>query len=188
MAKFTPALVLVVCLVSLDATRAQDMAKPLGKWERKIGKNHVTLIVEENRLHVMNLGEKPCTLHADYHMTKDGVIYGVVTSIECDDDEDDNNSDKLMIDAPFSCRFRIDEGALLIRDLRTGAGDNKEEAWNGRFKAVIPTAAQTSTAYPVPATAGRLVPCPSPSTSAGKPATDTVRNEQTFNFPSGLSR
>src|SRR5215469_12274019 len=88
MAKFTPALVLAVCMTSLSACRAQEMTKPLGKWERKSGKSHVTLIVEENRLHVTFIGENPCTLHADYAMTKDGVVYGVVTSIECDDDED----------------------------------------------------------------------------------------------------
>lgn len=150
MAKFTPALALVVCTALLSVARAQDMAKPLGKWERKIGKNHVTLIVEDNRLHMTNLGEHPCTLHADYHTTKDGVVYGVITSVECDADEDGDSPDKFFLDAPFSCCFRVDEGALLIRNLRSVAGGNKEEVWNGRFKAVAPAPARVPTTYPVP--------------------------------------
>src|SRR5262249_41441915 len=72
---------------------------------------------------------------------KDGVIYGVVTSIECDDDED---AIKTMIDAPFSCRYRIDEGALIVRDLKCHETDSKDSAWSGRFKAVNPMPAHTA--------------------------------------------
>jgi hypothetical protein len=147
MAKFTPALALAVCVTSLGACRAQEMTKPLGKWERKSGKSHVTLIVEENRLHVTFIGENPCTLHADYAATKDGVIYGVVTSIECDEDED---AIKTMIDAPFSCRYRIDEGALIVRDLKCHETDSKDNAWTGRFKAVNPTPTHTAVLPPSP--------------------------------------
>jgi hypothetical protein len=123
------------------------MTKPLGKWERKAGKSHVTLIVEENRLHVTFIGENPCTLHADYAATKDGVIYGVVTSIECDDDED---AIKTMIDAPFSCRYRIDEGALIVRDLKCHETDSKDSAWTGRFKAANPMPSHTAACPPPP--------------------------------------
>jgi hypothetical protein len=136
MTKFTPALTLVVCLAGLSAARAEEISKPLGKWERKIGKSVVTLIVDENRLHATFVGEKACTLHADYAMTRDGVIYGVVTSIECDDDED---SAKVLFDVPFSCRFRIDEGALIVHDLKCHEVDSKDDVWNGRFKVVSPS-------------------------------------------------
>ncbi len=146
MAKFTQALALAVCVASLGgAVHAQSMAKPLGKWERKAGKSHVTLIVEENRLHVTFLGDSSCTLHADYAATKDGVIYGVVTSIECDDEE----AIKTMFDAPFSCRYRIDEGALIVRDLKCHETDSKDSAWTGSFKAVNPMPSHTA-AWPSP--------------------------------------
>ena len=136
MTKIPPALTLVLCLASATALHAQEIAKPLGKWERKIGKNHVTLIVDDNRLHMISAGESIGALHADYSMTRDGVIYGVVTSIECDDD-DDGESTKAMFDAPFSFRFRIDEGALIIYDAK-GRDAGKDELYNGRFKAVVP--------------------------------------------------
>ncbi len=149
MAKFTPALALVVCAASLSAGRAQDTTKPLGKWERKAGKSHVTLIVEENRLHVTFIGDNPCTLHADYAATKDGVIYGVVTSIECDDED----ALKTMFDAPFSCRYRIDEGALIIRDLKCHETEGKDSAWTGSFKAATPTSSRTAVIPPSPSAA-----------------------------------
>jgi hypothetical protein len=132
MAKGTPALALAVWLASLGALHAQEMAKHLGKWERKIGKSHVTLIVEENRLHVTVVGDEPCTLHADYGMTKDGIVYGIITSFESDEED----ADKSIFDAPFTCRYRIDEGALIIRDLKCREVTGKDELWNGRFKAV----------------------------------------------------
>lgn len=137
MAKFPPALTLVVCLASVGALSAQETTKPLGRWERKIGKNNVTLIIDENRLHIISTGEKPGALHADYAMTRDGVIFGVVTSIECDEDEEMDAS-KTLFDAPFTFRFRIDEGALIIHDAKLYDVDSKENLWNGRFKAVRP--------------------------------------------------
>jgi hypothetical protein len=126
------------------------MVKPLGKWERKAGKSHITLIVEENRLHVTFIGDNPCTLHADYAATKDGVIYGVVTSIECDDEE----AIKAMFDAPFSCRYRIDEGALIVRDLKCHETDSKDSAWTGSFKAVNPMPTHTAVVPPPPSAVG----------------------------------
>lgn len=141
MAKITPALMLVVYLTTANAASAQSMTKPLGKWERKLGKGNITLIVEENRLHACFAGETPCTLHADYSTTKDGVIYGVITSIECDDDEE---AVKAICDAPFSCRYRLDEGSLIIRDLKCHEVDSKDNVWNGRFKAVAPVPVHTA--------------------------------------------
>jgi hypothetical protein len=202
MAKFIPALMLVVCLAS--ALRAQEMTKPLGKWERKIGKNHVTLIVDENRLHITYAGDKPGTLHADYAMTRDGLIYGVVTSIECDEDEE-ADATKTLFDAPFSFRFRIDEGALIIHDAKAHDADSNDDLWNGRYKVVRPTttrAAVVPTTYyevspylvPGPSPFFAPPPCPiAPSFSSPKegqsnqPKSPTER-ETIFNFWMGYSR
>ena len=149
MVKFTPALTLAVCLMSVSALSAQEWTKPIGRWERKVGKNHLTLIIENNRLHISSSGEKLGALHADYAMTRDGVIYGVVTSIECDEDEEMDAS-RTLFDAPFTFRFRIDEGALIIHDAKLYDVDSKENLWNGRFKAVRPVttrAAAVPTSY-----------------------------------------
>jgi hypothetical protein len=188
MTKFTPALTLVVCLASAAALPAQEMTKLLGKWERKIGKNRVTLTVEDHRLHVTYAGEKTGTLHADYSVTHDGVIYGVVTSIECDEDEE-AEATKTLFDAPFSFRFRIDEGALIIHDAKSHDADSKDDVWNGRFKAAGPAA-----------THGTVVPTSYYSTPIGSPYTapsppcpigssfSTPSGVQTFQFWTGFSR
>jgi hypothetical protein len=205
MTKFTPALTLVVCLASAGVLPAQDITKPLGKWERKIGKSHVTLLVENNRLHATFIGEKPCVLHADYSMTRDGVLFGVVTSIECEEDED---SIKTVFDAPFSCRFRIDEGALIIHDLKCHEVDSKDDVWNGRFKAISPTSMQAaaSASYPTPvgyqyfpsATEAGLYnsayttpiryPSSPPAPGTNYPSPSTPAATQTFQFWQGFTR
>src|SRR5437660_8193804 len=73
--------------------------RPLGKWERKVGKNTCALVFEDNRLHIVLTGEASGTIHADYAMTRDGTIYGIVTSFDMGED-----SDKLaeVMDMPFS--------------------------------------------------------------------------------------
>ncbi|HTU19682.1 MAG TPA: hypothetical protein VMG10_16595 [Gemmataceae bacterium] len=187
MATFIPALTLLVCLASTGASSAQEITKPLGRWERKIGKNCITLIIDENRLHISSTGEKPGALHADYAMTRDGVIYGVVTSIECEEDEDMDAS-KTLFDAPFTFRFRIDEGALIIHDAKLYDVDSKENLWNGRFKAVHPTTARAAPAppyYTVPASWPY-----NPSTPPGviDPSFDTLNKMQYYNFWMGFSR
>ncbi len=190
MAKLTSALTLVIWLTSLGALQAQETAKPLGKWERKIGKSPATLIVEETRLHLTILGAKPCAVHADYSMTKDGVIYGLITSVECGD-EDSEDDAKLILDAPFSCRYRIDEGALIVRDLKCQEMGSKDDMWNGRFKAVAPTAtrAVVPPAY-LGTTSGRAYYSPEPTTSGS--SSSTSKNEPIAplfgGFGSGLSR
>jgi len=144
MVKFIGALMFVVCLVPANAVHAQELAKPVGKWERKVGKNHVVLIVEDHRLHVVCTGEKTVTLHADYAMTRDGLVYGVVTSIECDEDEEVGLV-RTLFDAPFCFRFRIDEEALIIHDMKAHGADSRDDMWNGRYKAVRPAATRAET-------------------------------------------
>jgi hypothetical protein len=142
MARYVPVLTLVISVVSVGALHAQETPKPLGKWERKVSKTHVLLSLEDNRLHINCTGEKSITLHADYAMTHDGLIYGVVTSIECEED-DEAEMTKTLFDAPFSFRFRIDEGALIIHDMKAHDADSKDDMWNGRYRAVQSTSART---------------------------------------------
>jgi hypothetical protein len=186
MAKFTPALTLVVCLASVSALTAQEITKPLGRWERKSGKNCITLIIDENRLHIISTGEKPGALHADCAMTRDGVIFGVVTSIECEEDEDEDAS-KTLFDAPFTFRFRIDEGALIIHDAKLYDVDSKENLWNGRFKAVHPvmTRAVVPSYYTVPA---RWSHNPSPPSTPIALPFDTPNSSPSFNYWMGYTR
>ncbi|MHB1425500.1 MAG: hypothetical protein ACYC3I_20220 [Gemmataceae bacterium] len=191
MVKFIPALTLAICLASVGGLRAQDMTKPIGRWERKVGKNHVALIVEDHRLHVSYSGENVVTLHADYATTRDGVIYGVVTSIEGDEDEE-AEATKTLFDAPFSFRYRIDEGALIIHDAKSSDAVSKDDLWNGRFKAVRSAlthgAAASGSSY-----LNYFTPAAAPSTSPPPPTPigssySTPTDAQSFNFWMGYIR
>jgi hypothetical protein len=189
MVKWISALTLVVCMASTSALCAQEITKPLGKWQRKVGKTNVTLNVENNRLHILCTGDKAITLHADYAMTHDGLIYGVVTSIECDED-DEAETTKTLFDAPFSFRFRIDEGALIIHDMKAHDADSKDDMWNGRYKivrpattrdAIVPTSGTIPSSYSFPFN----TPATSPSNNSSSLSTTGA---QTFNYWMGFSR
>jgi hypothetical protein len=114
-----------------------DLIKPIGRWMRKIDKNHVRLDIEEGRLHLRCAGEKSLVIHADYQITRDRVVYGIVTSVEFDEEDTEGQVENLS-DAPFSFSFRLDEGTLLIRDLKCAVDEFYGKKWTGRFKAVEP--------------------------------------------------
>jgi hypothetical protein len=189
MAKWISALTLMVCVASASALCAQEITKPLGKWQRKVGKTNVTLNVESNRLHIVCTGDKAITLHADYAMTHDGLIYGVVTSIESDE-EDEADTAKTLFDAPFSFRFRIDEGALIIHDMKAHEADSKDDMWNGRYKTVRPATAHDGvvpTSYTIPGYYSFPFSTPSIAPSNNSSSCSPTGG-QTFNYWMGFSR
>lgn len=191
MAKFIPAWTLVLCLASGSALHAQELTKPLGKWERKIGKSHITLMVEENRLHIrFASGDVSGSAHADYSITRDGVVFGIVTSLECDDEDQEAEGIKEFYNAPFSFRFRIDEGALVISDVKTLSAESKEnEQLNGRFKPVSSAAraAIVPTSYHF-ATTRSPQPIPSPADWHNPLPFAPAEKEKTIYFYSGIER
>lgn len=190
MAKFTPALALIACLASLSTLHAQEVTKPLGKWERKIDKHRVTLIIEDNRLHLHFAGgDVSASAHADYTMTRDGVLFGIITSLECDDEDKEVEGIKAFLNAPFSFRFRIDEGALMISDVKSVLSDSKgDEQLNGRFKAIAsPTrAGVVPTSYTLPMS-NSYNTSPTPPTPVGASFT-TPAGVQSFNYWMGFTR
>jgi hypothetical protein len=204
MVKFISALALVVCLASASTLYAQEMGRPLGKWERKVGKTHVMVSIEDTRLHISCTGDKCITLHADYAMTHDGLIYGVVTSIECDEDEEAEMG-RTLFDAPFCFRFRIDEAALIIHDMKAHDADSKDDMWNGRYKSVQPATTHPAVLAPSPVIAPQQLiqsastpvmppPCPiapsfsSPKDGDAKSKKTSVDPETIFNTWMGFVR
>jgi hypothetical protein len=199
MAKFTPVWTLVACLASGGILHAQEMTKPLGKWERKIDKHRVTLIIEDNRLHIhVAGGDVSGSAHADYTMTRDGVLFGIITSLECDDEDKEAEGIKDLLNAPFSFRFRIDEGALLISDVKTinSGGSKDDEQLNGRFKAaasasrpaVVPTTSYTYPTFIAPITTPPSPTPPPPPTPVGASFTTPTTGTQYFNYFMGWTR
>ncbi len=108
-------------------------AKPVGLWKRDVaGVCQITFRVEDNRLFATCRLTKEdevsvIEIEGDYSVTKDSVLYGVVTSVEVK--AADSKPEELLetranankfIDQPFSLRFRVDDGVLTVKDLKFG--------------------------------------------------------------------
>jgi hypothetical protein len=132
-------LILATCLSFPPLAIAQGPPhRPLGTWERRRGADQIRLHVEESRLHLVVPGDCACTVHADYGMTKDGVLFGIITSVEAEG-EAAEAAEKELLEQTFRCRFRMDEGALVISAVKIGNLE-KQGIWGGRFKMVAKTA------------------------------------------------
>jgi hypothetical protein len=98
--------------------------------ESKVGK--VQLSITPGRLHIAMLNlPQAAGVDADYSVTKDSVLYGVVTSLT---DSEEAVPRFSWADLPFSCRFRVDEGVLTITDVKQGVLTGKDE--KGRSKQI----------------------------------------------------
>jgi RNA polymerase sigma factor (sigma-70 family) len=109
--------------------RDYEPPRPLGDWEHVMGPHRVTLRVEANHISgTCSIGEQNGKRYAfngrgDYGLTKDGVLYGVLTDLDCPDDEDEAADLVDFIDQPFSCRFRVDGDILIVKDLKFAGVD-----------------------------------------------------------------
>jgi RNA polymerase sigma factor (sigma-70 family) len=112
------------------AAKAQAAQRPVGTWDREIGPNHITLRFEADHLYgtaVLADKDKKITfsLDADYSVTRDSILYGVITGAEVPGAENLDNSDTLALaarlpDQPFSARYRVDGTTLTIKDVKFG--------------------------------------------------------------------
>jgi RNA polymerase sigma factor (sigma-70 family) len=138
-------------LVAKDSDEAKAPAKerqvqrPLGHWEREVGPYHVTLRVEPDRLFgtfvVKENDQKfTCVVEADYSVTKDSVLYGVITGVENPGNAKAELELNQFVDVPFSAHFRVDDSILTIKNLKfielDGNGKNGEAGAiiQGRYK------------------------------------------------------
>jgi hypothetical protein len=111
-----------------------DERRPLGTWERTVGPVHITLTFTPELLQgrVVSkskaLGKLAFDFHADYSVTRDSVLYGVITSAGLADSKarmEDEQFFKLhtaltaeLLDQPFSMRCRVDGDVLTVKDIR----------------------------------------------------------------------
>ena len=122
---------------SVPAPRAERASPvPDGTWEREVGPFRVKIRVEGNRLYgTLTGGENgkkvTCALEADYSVTRDSLVYGVITSFEAQGpDSDTELLSILLVDQPFSLRFRVDDDALTIKDVKFGGIGLKDRGRN----------------------------------------------------------
>lgn len=133
--------------------------RPVGTWTREAKPLQVTVTFTESRITAkatMTEVGVPCTfsLDAEFSVTSDGLLYGVVTGVDADK-LDVSSSIQAIAGQPFAARYRVDDGVLLIREVRfLGTGfpnpgakteyDGIVGAIAGRYVAVSPAAAATT--------------------------------------------
>lgn len=101
-------------------TRVQR--RPIGTWVRELGSCRIVLRFEEERLQgVCTFKDKKeaftLTMDADYNITKDNVLYGVITGSEAAG-RDDAQEAVVYVDMPFSARVRQDGDLLTVKGVK----------------------------------------------------------------------
>ena len=102
------------------------VTKPVGTWVRDVQMKEasvrILLAITDDRLDVTLEsvdGEKSNKVRvtADYAINKESCLFGVLDSVECDDTEADFMLKATKTwGAPFSIRFRQDDGSLFLKD------------------------------------------------------------------------
>jgi RNA polymerase sigma factor (sigma-70 family) len=133
-----------------EASKVPEAPRPIGLWERDIRIDneslHITLRIDANRLHVSYsgpIGNKDTikvVVDGDYSVTRDYVLYGVVTGVDIPEvsgkGQGNNVADALtygylLMDHPFSVRYRLDENVLTVKAVNLGLngldGNNKNQ-------------------------------------------------------------
>jgi RNA polymerase sigma factor (sigma-70 family) len=125
------------------AARDREAQRPVGQWERVAGPYRMTLRVEADRLFGTFVatdkgGKEEYVVEADYSVTKDCVLFGVVTGLDAGDAEATAEVHAAYVDQPFSVRFRVDGNVLTIKDVKCAGiegNDTKElQIIVGRYK------------------------------------------------------
>ncbi len=121
---------------------AECGALPARLWVREIGLFKISLKFAGNRIlaGIQCRNDKENNVEyrmaADYHLTKDSMLYGIITSAEilslAKDPEERMEAEalaRLFFDQPFAVRFRLDEETLTIKDFKLGQiGDDGNAA------------------------------------------------------------
>ena len=113
----------------------------VGTWEKVADSLRITLQIGTGQLRMWVVSEKDrkqqlAMVDAEYSMTKDGILYGIVSSIEMAEATEPVPASRihepmLSADTLFSFRFRLDDEVLTIKDVRFC---DKSSWLSGRFK------------------------------------------------------
>jgi hypothetical protein len=120
--------------------RALPPQRPIGNWERQFGPLQITLRIKADRLiGIVDMAVEKQRINfvfeGDYSVTRDGVLYGIVTGIdfqgagqgELKELAEFQLISNRLVDQPFSIRYRVDDGVLTIKDVKFGSLGLKEE-------------------------------------------------------------
>ena len=126
--------------------KAREALRPVGDWERDIGPVHLTLHLDNDRIRaVAQIPEErdnvktgktvDLVMDFDYCVSKDSMLYGVLTSIELKGAWDQNvqgenelETMRQLTDTPFCFRVRIDDNVLTIKDFKFASNPRLDKA------------------------------------------------------------
>ncbi|MGH7171721.1 MAG: TlpA family protein disulfide reductase, partial [Gemmataceae bacterium] len=116
----------------------------VGKWKHTSGK--VGLTIEGTRLHFTCEGkgrqpESIFSLHADYSSTRDQTVFAVITRVEVLDEIARDHYGLVLLDEPICFRVRVEDGVLVIHDMKNIKNDTTRKLLEGVYKPAAAVAA-----------------------------------------------
>jgi hypothetical protein len=169
------ALMTSALLVAGGAALAQDADshKPLGTWAHHSNDYKVTFDVKPDTLRCTVSGEGGLSISvtADYVVSPDGVLFGVIRTRKADKKkEEEGDMEKRL----FYCRFTIEKNNLVLSDVVYGDDKDKiKEVLEGKYRKVEKKGSATSSALPVVPT----------TTQSYKPRAKTSSSPKTSSDP-----
>jgi hypothetical protein len=129
------AMVWGLTMVSLHAETPRDSL--VGKWQHTSDK--VSLTIEDTRLHfTYESKEHPpadgFSLHADYCSTRDQTVFGVITRVEVANASVRDQYGLILLDEPICFRFRVEDGVLVLHDMKNVKNDQTRKLLEGVYK------------------------------------------------------
>jgi hypothetical protein len=171
------ALMTSALLVAGGAALAQDAdsRKPLGTWVHHSDEYKVTFDVKPDTLRCTVTGEGGLSISvtADYVVSPDGILFGVIRTRKADkkkEKEEEGDTEKRL----FYCRFAIEKNNLVLSDVAYGDDKDKiKEVLEGKYRKMEKKSSAASPAIPVaPAT-----------TQSYKPRTKTSSSQKYSSDP-----
>jgi hypothetical protein len=160
-----------------DNPRGTAANIPYGSWMRSTKAFTVTLHLQAERMQielVAKHGKKfdpKLTIHADYGVTRDNILFAIVTSTEGPENSTLAKEvlSVLRLDETFRFRFRVDDCALTVKEVKFARGE--DTLLQGRYQMIYsaapygpPPPAPPGVIVPVQPTCAPPAPCPAPTT------------------------
>jgi hypothetical protein len=130
-----PTLVLALLASALVTAQAggdkkKGPPRPEGTYTRTEGDVKVTFEFKKRHLQcTLTEGTKKLTAHADFGVSKDGVLFGRISKIEKAGFDEGPKEGTL-----FSFRFVLKEGGMTVRDLEAPGNGNAKQIIEGDYK------------------------------------------------------
>src|SRR5262245_6995837 len=127
-------------LAASSPAQPRDDNRPDGHWHTAITGEKPTpdaeLKLTNGRFRWgVKVGSGSVSLEGDYAVTKDCVVFGLVTKVEPTDLMEDMRGNLPAEGDTFSFRFRIDDDEMNVKDLRGKGFETLAKAAQARYKA-----------------------------------------------------